>query len=62
MKSAEMGRGREKRRVEERRSGKRKSQEKEVGDARNGKKVTKPCVFLMICGSLKRRVRSHLAR
>ena len=62
MKSAEMGRGREKRRVEERRSGKRKTQEKENRDARKGKKVTKHSVFLLICGSLKRRVRSHLAR
>ena len=66
---AETGRVREKRRVEERRSEKRKSQKKEaqmrekVGKSRNiwffqwfvapeGRKV----------GSLKRRVRSHLAR
>ena len=65
---AEMGRGREKRRVEESRSEKRKSQKKmqmreKVGKSRNtvffqwfvapeGRKV----------GSLKRRVRSHLAR
>ena len=69
---AEMGRVREKRRVEERRSEKRKSQKKEDADARKGKKVAKHCVFPMICGSegsksrkvgsLKRRVRSHLAR
>jgi hypothetical protein len=51
----------EKRRVEERISGKSKSQEKEDGDARKGKKVTKHCVFLMFCGSLKRRVRGHLS-
>ena len=60
---AEMGRVREKRRVEERKSAKRKSQKKEDAGARNivffqwfvapkGRKV----------GSLKRRARSHLAR
>ena len=43
-----MGRGREKRRVEESRSEKRKSQKKEDADAR---KVAKHCVFPMICGS-----------
>ena len=66
---AEMGRVREKRRVEERRSEKRKSQKKEDADARKGRKVTKHCVFPMFVapegrkvGSLKRRVRSHLAR
>ena len=73
---AEMGRVREKRRVEERRSEKRKSQKKEDADARKGRKVAQHCVFPMICGSggsksrlakaagaaLKRRVRSHLAR
>ena len=67
---AEMGRVREKRRVEERRAEKRKSQKKEDADARKGRKVAKHCVFPMICGSgvgrkagsLKRRVRSHLAR
>ena len=48
---AEMGRGREKRRVEESRSGKRKSQKKEDADARKGRKVAKYCVFPMICGS-----------
>ena len=48
---AEMGRVREKRRVEERRSEKRKSQKKEDADARKGKKVAKHCVFPMICGS-----------
>ena len=47
---AEMGRVREKRRVEERRSEKRKSQKKEDADARNGRKVAKCCVFPMICG------------
>ena len=46
---AEMGRVREKRRVEERRSEKRKSQKKEDADAR--RKVAKHCVFPMICGS-----------
>ena len=55
---AEMGRVREKRRVEERRWEKRKSQKKEDADARKwfvapeGRKVD----------SLKRQVRSHLAR
>ena len=46
-----MGRVREKRRVEERRSEKRKSQKKEDADARKGRKVTKHCVFPMICDS-----------
>ena len=48
---AEMGRVREKRRVEERRSEKRKSQKQEDADARKGRKVAKHCVFPMICGS-----------
>ena len=48
---AEMGRVREKRRVEERRSEKRNSQKKEDADARKGRKVAKHCVFPMICGS-----------
>ena len=48
---AEMGRVREKRRVEERRSEKRKSQKKEDADARVGRKVPKHYVFPMICGS-----------
>ena len=48
---AEMGRVREKRRVEERRSEKRKSQKKEDADARKGRKIAKHCVFPMICGS-----------
>ena len=48
---AEMGRVREKRRVEERRSEKRKSQKKEDADARKGRKVAKHCVFPMNCGS-----------
>ena len=59
----------EKRREEERRSEKRKSQKKEDAGARKGSKVAKHCVFPMICGSggrkvgsLKRWVRSHLAR
>ena len=47
---AELGRDREKRRVEERRSEKRKSQKKEDADARKGRKVAKHCVFPMICG------------
>ena len=46
-----MGRGREKRRVEESRSEKRKSQKKEDADARKGRKVAKHCAFPMICGS-----------
>ena len=46
-----MRRGREKRRVEEIRSEKRKSQKKEDEDARKGRKVVKSCVFPMICGS-----------
>ena len=46
-----MGGVREKRRVEERRSEKRKNQKKEDADARKGRKVTKHCVFPMICGS-----------
>jgi hypothetical protein len=56
-------------RLEERRSEKRKSQKKEDTDARKGRKVAIHCVFPMICGSggskvgsLKRRVRSQLAR
>ena len=48
---AEMGRGREKRRVEESRSEKRKSQKKEDADAWKGRKVAKHCVFPVICGS-----------
>ena len=48
---AEMGRVREKRRVEERRSERRKSQKKEDAGARKGRKVAKRCVFPMICGS-----------
>ena len=48
---------------------KRESQEKEDAGPRKGRKVAKHCVFSMICGSggekvssLKRRVRTHLAR
>ena len=48
---AEMGRVREKRRVEERRSEKRKSQKKEDAGARKGRKVTIHSVFPMISGS-----------
>jgi len=40
---AELGRGREKRKVEESRSEKRKSQKKEDADARKGRKVAKHC-------------------
>ena len=47
---AELGRGRGKRRVEESRSEKRRSQKKEDADARRGRKVAKHCVFPMICG------------
>ena len=57
---AELGRGREKRRVEESRSEKRKSQKKEDADARKGRKVAKHCVFPMICGS--RGSKSRLAK
>ena len=46
-----MGRVREKRGVEERRSEKRKSQKKEDADVQKGRKVAKHCVFPMICGS-----------
>ena len=46
-----MGRVREKRGVEERRSEKRKSQKEEDAHARKGRKVAKPSVFPMICGS-----------
>ena len=71
---AEMGSVREKRRVEERRaeerrSEKRKSQKKEDAGARKVRKVANHCVFHWFVapegrkvGSLKRRVRSHLAR
>ena len=66
---AEMGRIREKRRVEERRWEKRKSQKKEDADVRKGRKVAKHCVFQWFVapegrkvGSLKRRARSQLAR
>ena len=48
-----MGRVREKRSVEERRSEKRKSQKKEDADARKGRKVAKHYVFPMICGGEK---------
>ena len=41
----------EKRRKEETRSGKRKSQKTENADARKGRKVAKHYVFPMICGS-----------
>ena len=48
---AERGRGREKGRVEKRRSEKSKSQKKEIADARKDKKVAQHCVFRLICGS-----------
>ena len=48
---AEVGRIKEKRRVEKRRWEKGKTQKKEDGDARKGRKVAKHCVFPMICGS-----------
>ena len=48
---AELGRGREKRRVEERRSETRKGQKKADADARKGRKVAKRCVFPMMWGS-----------
>ena len=48
---AEMGRVREKRRVEERRSEKRKSQKKEDPGARKGREVAKHYVFPMVGGS-----------
>ena len=48
---AEMGRVREKRRVEERRSEKRNSQKKEDAGTRKGRKVAKHGVFPMIYGS-----------
>ena len=57
---AELGRGREKRRVEERRSKKTKSQNKEDTGARKAGKVAKHCVFPMICGS--RGWKSELAK
>jgi len=47
-----MGRGREKRRVEESRSEKRKSQKKEDADARKGRKVAKHCVFPCVSNDL----------
>ena len=57
------------RREEERRSERRKSEKKEDAGPRKGRKVTIHCVFPMICGfggsnlgSLKRLVRSQLAR
>ena len=63
-----MGRVREKRRVEERRWEKRKSQKKEDADVQKGRKVAKHCVSWFVApegrkvGPLKRRVRSQLAR
>ena len=46
-----MDRWKEKRRTEERRSGKGKSQKKEDPGVPKGIKVAKHCVFPMICGS-----------
>ena len=61
--------GKSQRREEERRSKKRKSQKKKDPGARKGRKVPKHCVFQWLMapegrkvGSLKRRVRSQLAR
>ena len=48
---AAMGRVREEKKKEERRSKYRKSQKKEDPGARKGRKVAKHCVFQMICGS-----------
>ena len=48
---AKLGRGREKRRVEESRSEKRKSRKKEDPGARKGRKLAKHIVFPMIYGS-----------
>jgi hypothetical protein len=54
----------EKRREEERTSEKRLSRKKEDAGAGKCRKVANHCVFPVFCGSggsLKRRVRSHLA-
>ena len=69
---AEQGRGREKRKIRRKKSRRkrvRRCKKKEDADARKGRKVPKHCVFAMIwapegrkVGSLKRRVRSQLAR
>ena len=66
---AKVGRVREEKKKEERKSEKRKGQRKEDAGARKGRKVAKHCVFQCFVtpegrkvGSLKRRVRSHLAR
>ena len=61
---AEVERREEQKRADQR----RESQKKEDADARKGRKVAKHCVFPIVApegrkvGSLKRRVRSHLAR
>ena len=62
--------GKSQRREEQKREDQRKSQKKEDAGARkSSRRVAKHCVCRMICGSggskvgsLKRRVRSHLAR
>ena len=66
---AEVGRVREEKRREEKRRRKKKSQKKEDPGARKGRKVAKHCFFQWFVapegrkvGSLKRRVRSQLAR
>ena len=67
---AEVGSVRKEKRREERRSEERKNQKKEDPGARKGRKVAKHCVFVKWfvalegrrVGSLKRRVRSQLAR
>ena len=51
MRSRAGQRQRQGKRLEERRSEKRKIQKKEDADARKGRKVAKHCVFTMICGS-----------
>ena len=66
---AEQGRGREKRKIRREKIRRERVRKQEDADARKGRKVAKHCVFPMICGSggsksssLKRRVRSQLAR
>ena len=59
-----------KRREEERRSEKKRNQKKKDAGARKGRKAPIHCVFPMVCvapdgrkvGSLKRQMRSHLAK
>jgi len=58
---AEMGRVREEKGKEEKIKKEKVSEERRSRCAKS-RKVAKHCVFPMICGSLKRRVRRHLAR